>query len=63
MNKLVNQHIERCIELWSDPSIDGAPKKVDRDTLEQMRSDLMILVGICMSLSAQEPPEKPRSGF
>lgn len=55
MNKQVNDHVSRCIEIYGQP-IDTqndviTTKTVERVDYEQMRADLMIAVGMLAALN------------
>lgn len=51
---LVEQHIDRCIELYGMPMDSEFKKNVSVQSYEQMRADLMMLVGIASALSLRE---------
>jgi hypothetical protein len=48
---LVEQHIDRCIEMYGMPMDSDFKKTVSVQSYEQMRADLMILVGIAAALA------------
>lgn len=55
---LVEQHVERCIELYGMPcDVDYGRKRVERGELEQIRADLMIAIGMLSALEKITPSE------
>lgn len=57
MNKHVNEHVERCLELYGQPIDATMTEQVERTSYEQMRADLMIALGMLMALSPKEPEQ------
>lgn len=49
----VDEHIERCIELYAETIDVNFDEAVERPHFEQMRSDLLIAVGMLSVLSAR----------
>lgn len=57
MSRMVRDHIERCIELYSNPGDEGLElrkAKIDRSSYEQMRADLMLVVGMLAAVLPSE---------
>lgn len=55
---LVRQHIDRCIEVYSEPLTFDKPISVENR--EQMRCDLMLAIGMLAALVPPAPPAPPR---
>lgn len=53
----IKEHFSRCIELYGCPIDADFKEPVTRESYEQMRADLMLLLGMAMALRAktQEP--------
>lgn len=51
MNTSIKEHVERCIELYSQVIDVDFSKAIDRESYEQMRADLMIAVGMLAALN------------
>lgn len=49
----VAEHIDRCVELYGNPIDSEFKRRVDLASYEQMRADLMILVGIVIGMNAK----------
>lgn len=47
---LVREHIDRCIELYGAPIDADFSEAIDRNAFEQMRADMMLLVGIASAM-------------
>lgn len=50
VKSIVEQQLERCIELYGAPIDSDFPKKIDLNVYEQLRADMMIMVGIVSAL-------------
>lgn len=51
MNTIIKEHVERCVELYSQIIDVDFSKAIDRESHEQMRADLMIAVGMLAALN------------
>lgn len=52
-DSLVREHINRCIECYG-MDVETKTRKVDRDTYEGMRADLMLAIGMLMAMLGQQ---------
>lgn len=53
MSKLIKEHIDRCWELYGNPSDEHAELRratIARAQYEQMRADLMLTIGMLAAL-------------
>lgn len=50
-NNRVDEHIERCLELYGSPLDTEFAEPITRASYEQMRADLMVLLGITAALA------------
>lgn len=58
MSKLVKDHIDRCMEVYGmagDEGPDLRKPTISRSSYEQMRSDLMLAVGMLAALNVEAP--------
>lgn len=50
----VQEHLDRCIELYGIPGDEDFTRNdIGRERYEQMRADLMLLLGIAVALHAK----------
>lgn len=63
MSKLVKDHIDRCVEIYGvvGDEADGLRKaSIDRASYEQMRTDLMVAIGMLSALHVDGQNEQIR---
>lgn len=54
----IDEHIDRCVELYAGTIDTDFSEPIDRAHFEQMRADLLIMVGMVAALSTLQQEAK-----